>query len=483
MRDESGERYEVWGRIGRGGMSEVWLARHVGLDMPVVLKTLSAEAQRKGHDPRERMLAEARSMARVSNPHVVRAMDAGVLGGVPFIAQEYVDGIDLGELDRRRRGALGVGLPLWFVAEIVDQCCVALSAAHRMGVIHRDVKPSNIFASPDGIRLGDFGLAIAGGGEETAEIAGTIRFMAPEIMLGGRATRASDVYSLGAAAFELRYGKAPFVGFEHAFDPKVRPPFPSPTTAQESFFQHVLAGALEKNPDQRIPDPKTLQRAIRTLRGTLAREASERGFLPAGPDRFRLGRCEVSLVRGDISEAECDAIVSSAPYQMMMRSGVGDALRRAGGDEIEREAMAGGERALGACVVTGAGRLRARNVLHAVSAWKGNSIVGRALHRALLVSEERGARSVALCAFGTGVAGVTVETSANAMLSTLRFHLGLGGSRLERVTVYLFDEDKLRAFREVAVDALHVLAEDPSDVGIPCDATGGTHADASTALG
>ncbi len=141
-------------------MSEVWLAKHMGLGMPVILKTLKADVGASGEDRRERMFDEARLMARVTSPHVVRALDTGEHEGVPFIVQEYVDGIDLAELDRRRRAALGVGLPLWFVCEVIDQTCEALVAAHRAGVLHRDVKPSNLFATPDGVRLGDFGIAV-----------------------------------------------------------------------------------------------------------------------------------------------------------------------------------------------------------------------------------------------------------------------------------------------------------------------------------
>jgi O-acetyl-ADP-ribose deacetylase (regulator of RNase III) len=465
----SDDRYDVWGRIGSGGMSEVWLARHVGLGVPVVLKTLRADVEARGHCPQQRMLAEARLMARVTSPNVVRAIDAGALHGVPFVAQEYVDGIDLAELDRRRRAALGVGLPMWFVCDAIDQCCSALSAAHRVGVIHRDVKPSNLFATPEAIRLGDFGIAVDAESCRAADVSGTLKFMAPELFLGQSPSRAADVYSLGATAFDLRYGRAPFLDYDEVRNPRALPPFPSARTAHESFFQHTLGVALEKNPDHRLPDPKTLQREVRTLRRVLGREAMARRFVATGPTTFRLGRCEVSLVVGDIAQTEADAIVSSANYQMKMRSGVGDALRRAGGDEIEAAAMADGERELGACAVTRAGRLRAHHVLHAVSAWKGTSVVGRTTHRALLTAEELGARSLALCALGTGAANVTIETCANAMMSTLRFHLALGGSRLERVVVYLLDQEKLEAFREVALDALGVMSDASADVGLHCE--------------
>jgi serine/threonine-protein kinase len=466
MKNARVDRYDVWGRIGAGGMSEVWLAKHVGLGMPVILKTLKAELGQSGRDPRERMLDEARLMARVTSPHVVRAIDTGEHEGVPFIVQEYVDGIDLAELDRRRRASLGVGLPLWFVCEVIDQTCDALVAAHRAGVIHRNVKPSNLFATPDGVRLGDFGIAVQDASSRTAEVSGTLKFMAPELLAGHPPSRAADVYSMGATAFDLRYGVAPFESFEQVRDPRRRPPFPAPHTAAESFFQHLVSRALEKDPDARLPDPQPAQKHVRTLRRILGSEVASRTFVATGPSAFRFGACEVSLVVGDIATAEADAIVSSANYEMRMRTGVGDALRRAGGDEIEALAMADGERELGACVVTKAGRLSARHVLHVVSAWNETSVVGRSTHRALLVAEELGARSLAMCALGTGAARVTFETCASAMMSALRFHLQLGGSRLTKVVVYLADEDKLRRFRDVALDTLRVMRESDGDVGL-----------------
>lgn len=464
------DRYEVWGRIGAGGMSEVWLARHVALGMPVVMKTLKTErgpgSSGSRRDPRARMLDEARLMARVTSPHVVRAIDTGEHEGVPFVVQEYVDGIDLAELDRRRRAALGVGLPLWFVCEVLDQTCDALQAAHRVGVIHRDVKPSNLFATPSGVRLGDFGIAVQHSGASSAEISGTPLFMAPELLGAVPPSRAADVYSLGATAFDLRYGTPPFPTLAAVCDRAMRPPFPAPRSGPESFFQHLVGRMLAKDPAARIPEPKPARREARMLHAVLGGEACTRSFVATGPTSFRHGGCEVTLRVGDIAHAEADAIVSSANYEMKMRSGVGEALRRAGGDELEEAAMAEGQRELGACVVTRAGRLRAAHVLHAVSAWNETSVIGRTTHRALLAAEELGARSLAMCALGTGAARVTFETCASAMMSTLRFHLQLGGSRLQRVTLYLADEDKLRRFRDVALDTLLAAPETEDDVGL-----------------
>src|SRR5689334_12455239 len=133
------QEYEVWGKIGGGGMSDVWLARHKLLSVPVILKTMKSGIAGDCYD---RMLNEARLMARVHSDRVVRAIDVGIhktaSEDTPYLVQEYVDGIDLAEMDRRRRRALGRGLPLWFVAYSIARIAEGLHAAHLAGVVHRD---------------------------------------------------------------------------------------------------------------------------------------------------------------------------------------------------------------------------------------------------------------------------------------------------------------------------------------------------------
>src|SRR5207237_9789158 len=137
----------------------------------------------------------------------------------------------------------------------------------------------------------------------------------------------------------------------------------------------------------------------------------------------------VRLRVGDIAEAACDCIVSSANHEMHMRSGASEALRKKGGDIIEEEAMAAGDQPLGSCVATSAGALAAKHVLHAVSAWNEASCVGRAFYRALLMADELGLRTLAAPALGTGKERVSMETCANAMMTTLKWHLAPGGTR------------------------------------------------------
>jgi len=450
-----GDRYEVWGRVGEGGMSEVWLGKHVALCVPVIFKTirqnvLDAVGTEKAGS---RLLAEARLMARVTNPRVVRAVDAGLTPArVPFIVQEYVDGLDLAELDRRRRRNLGVGLPLWFVCFAMAEICDGLHAAHQAGVLHRDLKPSNIFGSPEsGFRLGDFGIAVARD-EEVREASGTMKFMAPEQFRGDKLDRRADVYGAGATACDLRYGRAPFAFVDEVLDPDKVPELPEPASAEEAYFQHTLRQMLAKSPDDRPATAAEAGRHFRSLANALmphlvAGQLIERKGL-------RVGQTVVTFEVGDLAEAAADAIVSSANFQMKMQSGVGDALRRRGGDSVEEEAMRNGEQALGSCIRTGAGRLAARHVLHAVSAWNEVSCVGRATERALLLADEHACKTIAIPALGTGAGRVSMEMSANAMMTALRWHVMLGGTRLREVRVVLSDEDRRRTFRDVAEEAL-----------------------------
>jgi serine/threonine-protein kinase len=171
-----------------------------------------------------------------------------------------------------------------------------------------------------------------------------------------------------------------------------------------------------------------------------------------------------------VAEARADAIVASAQDSLVMRSGVGDALRRRGGDQIEEAALAHGRQPLGSCVATTAGGLSAKHVLHAVSAWKEVSCVGRATQRALLLAEELGHRTLALVALGTGAAKVSMATSASAMMTALRYHLTLGATRLKEVAVHLWDEASLEVFREVGRQALAgPYGCAPQEVGRPVE--------------
>jgi serine/threonine-protein kinase len=468
-----GERihgYEVWGKLGEGGMGEVWLAKHAVLCIPVVIKIMRRSlAEAIGEAAARRMFDEARLMARVTSARVVRAVDAGTMEGTPYLVQEYVDGVDLAELDRVRRASLGVGLPLWTVCHVMEEACRALHAAHQAGVVHRDMKPSNLFAAPEsGVRLGDFGIAVARGEGPPGEISGTLKFMAPEQLRGEPPHRTTDAWGAGATACDLRYGHGPFATVSDTLDEQSTPAFPKPRDPAEAYFQQVLRGMLAKNREHRPQDLNEPAAHFATLYGALRPREAET-FDVLSKNRFRVYGCEITFRAGDIADETTAGIVTSSPYNLTMRTGVGDALRRRGGDSIESEATKDGERPLGECIATGGGTLHAKWVLHAVSAWDETSCVGRATLRALTMADTLGLPSLALPALGTGAARVSLETSANAMASALRWRLSMGGSRLAHVSFVLADEQKLEAFRDVAIEALRgsESTATPVDLGMP----------------
>ena len=444
--------YDVWGLLGEGGMSEVWLAKHQGLSLPVIVKTLrSSLRQMAGVDAAERVRSEARTMARAANPVIVRAMDAGQVAksGLPFLVQEYVDGLDLAEIDRRRRAAIGVGLPLWLVCHVMREICLGLRAAHQAGVIHRDLKPSNVFGAPEtGIRLGDFGIAVALEDASARDGAGTLKFMAPEQFANGDIGRFTDVWGAGATACDLRYGHAPFASVGEIVDKTVPPSLPAPVSPAEAYFQQLVRCMLDKDVARRPEDLSAPMHHFSMLARAIAPPQPLASRLDA--QTLVVGPLKIVFRVGDISLAEADAIVSSANFEMQMRTGVSEALRLRGGDEIEDEARCNGERPLGSCLRTRPGGLAAKHVFHAVSAWNEVSCVGRAFARALLVADEHGCQSLAVPALGTGAARVALEMCANAMMTALRWHTMLGGARLRELTVWLDSEPKRRVFQHVA---------------------------------
>jgi serine/threonine-protein kinase len=203
-------------RLGAGGMGSVWLAEHQSLRTQVVVKFMAIELAASA-EATERFSREAAAAAQVKSPHVVQMLDHGITGdGIPFIVMELLEGEDLGKF----LGARG-RLTIQETAEIIGQVCKALLRAHERGIVHRDIKPDNIFmCSGFGemyIKLLDFGIAKGDGslggstGTKTGAMIGTPYYMSPEQIVGLKSIDyRTDLWSLGVVAYECVVGMRPF---------------------------------------------------------------------------------------------------------------------------------------------------------------------------------------------------------------------------------------------------------------------------------
>jgi serine/threonine-protein kinase len=198
-----GQRYRIAGRLGKGGMGEVYRADDLKLGQSVAMKFLPEELS-QDNTSLTRLINEVKIARHVSHPNVCRVYDIGDMDGVHFISMEYVDGEDLGTLLRR------IGrLPHDKAVQIARQMCAGMQAAHEKGVLHRDLKPANIMIDGRGaVRIMDFGLAgLAEELKQEGSRAGTPAYMAPEQLQGKGVTARSDIYSLGLVLYEIFTGK------------------------------------------------------------------------------------------------------------------------------------------------------------------------------------------------------------------------------------------------------------------------------------
>ncbi|MCI0415509.1 serine/threonine protein kinase [bacterium] len=196
-------RYRITGRLGKGGMGEVYHAEDLKLGHAVALKFLP-EALTSDGAALASFHREVRTARHVSHPNVCRVFDIVDAEGLHFITMEYVDGEDLASLIRR------IGrLPVEKALELSRQICAGLAAAHDNNVLHRDLKPANIMIDGRGkARITDFGLAGLSSEFHSSELyAGTPAYMAPEQISGKEVTVRSDIYSLGLVLYELFTGK------------------------------------------------------------------------------------------------------------------------------------------------------------------------------------------------------------------------------------------------------------------------------------
>ncbi|HET7544565.1 MAG TPA: protein kinase [Polyangiaceae bacterium] len=273
-------RYRILKLLGEGGMGRVYLAEHVAIQKRVALKILRAEFAAKG-EVVTRFQQEAISASRIKHPNVLDVFDFGQLeNGCFFLAMEFLEGNDLAdELSRQRviDTARGIRISL--------QICRALSAAHESGVVHRDMKPENIFLqrTADGeeiVKIVDFGIAQLRSKDteavenkrrltRTGMIFGTPEYMAPEQAGGKDADSRSDIYSVGIIMYEMFTGAVPFTGdtFLGVLSKHLANPTPlmheiCPEIAISASLQGVIMHALEKEPTARYQTMLEFAQAI-----------------------------------------------------------------------------------------------------------------------------------------------------------------------------------------------------------------------------
>lgn len=197
--------YQLLEVIGQGGMAVVYRARQSRIDRDVAIK-LIIPPYSKHPKLVKRFEDEARAVARMQHPHILPVLDVGVQDDQPFMVMTYVSGGTL-----TRRIATSGGMPLTEVVCIASEIAEALDYAHAQGIIHRDVKPGNVLLDAQGhAYLADFGVALLISGksaEQDQQTPGTYAYMAPEVVYGAPASRASDIYALGMVIFEMLAGK------------------------------------------------------------------------------------------------------------------------------------------------------------------------------------------------------------------------------------------------------------------------------------
>jgi hypothetical protein len=195
-----GERYTLERRLGAGGMASVWLAADEVLGRPVAVKVM-ADTLAFDELYRERFAREARAAASVSHPAIVPVYDYGLHGGRPYLVMEYVSGGNLADVVAGRRS------PIPDPGRLARELLGALDCVHAAGLVHRDVKPANILLDSNGrARLTDFGIAQpqdATSLTATGMVIGSIRYLAPEVAAGARATASADLYAAGVVLGEL----------------------------------------------------------------------------------------------------------------------------------------------------------------------------------------------------------------------------------------------------------------------------------------
>lgn len=295
-------KYRLLERVGAGGMGCVYLAEHVFMQRRVALKVLPLN-QAKDAATVERFYFEARAVARLDHPNIVRAHDIDREGNLHFLVLEFVDGANLHELIRRN-GAL----PVLRAAHYIRQAAMGLQHAHEAGLVHRDIKPGNLLLDRQGVvKLLDLGLARFFGEEESplmraqevGNVVGTADFLAPEQVHDSRVDIRADIYSLGCTFYYLLTSKGPFQHGSNAQKliwHQVRQPKPIRGVRAEvpDELQAIVGRMMAKHAADRYQVPQQIVDALEPWTQTPIEPPDENEL----PNRGRAGDSRTPVSRG-----------------------------------------------------------------------------------------------------------------------------------------------------------------------------------------
>ena len=260
-------------KLGKGGMGDVYLAQHILTKKDLAVKFLAPNKNMQ-EQRWMRFQQEARVLARLDHPGIIRVMDFGLSNEYgPYMVMEYFDGEPLDSMIARKKN-----LDPDFAAEVCRQVAEALEHAHGLGIIHRDIKPSNILVktipnAPPVVRVVDFGIAKANLVEkdelsltQTGQLLGSPLYMSPEQCIGDKCDARSDIYSLGCVMYEALTGHAPFIGKTYADTiikhQKEKPAPISNALNVSADIQKIVTCALEKQPSDRFRTMTEMKNAL-----------------------------------------------------------------------------------------------------------------------------------------------------------------------------------------------------------------------------
>ncbi len=290
MSDRGGQQlgnYRLLHLIGRGSFAEVYLGEHLHLNTQAAIKVLGTHFT---SEDRERFQMEARTIARLAHPHIMRILDFDVADGAPFLVMEYAPNGTL-----RERHPQGSRVPLDIVISYVKQVAEALRYIHEQKLIHRDVKPESMLLRRNNeVLLAEFGIAIIAqstSSQQTQEVAGSVTYMAPE-QLRGKSRPVSDQYALAVVAYEWLSGDPPFRGSVQQIASQHLSALPAPlqtkVPAISSAVEQVVLKALDKDPRQRfahvqdfflaLEEASTAEATGRTLFAPSSEQPGEGGY-------------------------------------------------------------------------------------------------------------------------------------------------------------------------------------------------------------